>query len=265
MINKETKIIINNKTYTVQEFMAKYAVKDESTALMIIDKLVAQGKATIKDESTKEEKLIQDTLKAIEKDAIVEGLDIEAEENRIAKREKAKAEVDLTNVSLAFNSTPEAEDFRQWCYENGINDTEISERNGELTLKIYEVTPNEYVKITRKYNTEKAIKSTVNATSSVCEKATKGIDFGLTKVVAPAARIGAEAGMNIGKAVVHTGIKTGAGLINSGSKAVKQTADELRHDPELLRAGKELRDAKNKMKSFFSRKFGGKSTGISTF
>ena len=67
------------------------------------------------------------------------------------------------------------------------------------------------------------------------------------------------------KAVVHTGIKTGAGLINSGSKAVKQTADELRHDPELLRAGKELRDAKDKMKSFFSRKFGGKSTGISTF
>ena len=54
MINKETKININNKTYTVKEFMAKYAVKDETTALMIIDKLVAQGKATIKDESTKE-------------------------------------------------------------------------------------------------------------------------------------------------------------------------------------------------------------------
>ena len=103
MINKETKIIINNKTYTVQEFMKKYAVQDESTALMIIDKLVAQGKATIKDESTKEEKLIQDTLKAIEKDAIVEGLDIEAEENRIAKRQKAKETLVKSTSAFAFS------------------------------------------------------------------------------------------------------------------------------------------------------------------
>ena len=62
MINKNSKVIINNKTYNVKEFMKKYAVQDESTALMILNKLVAQGKATIKDESTKEEKLIQDAI-----------------------------------------------------------------------------------------------------------------------------------------------------------------------------------------------------------
>ena len=40
--------------------------------------------------------------------------------------------------------------------------------------------------------------------------------------------------MNIGKAVVHTALKTGAGIVTAGSKAIKETKYDLVTDPEMI-------------------------------
>ena len=72
--------------------------------------------------------------------------------------------------------------------------------------------------------------------------------------------------MNLGKGLFHTSIKVGAGLVNATSKAVADTKVAMATDTELLKAKKELVDAKDSAVSFFRRKLGSakKRSGIET-
>jgi hypothetical protein len=72
--------------------------------------------------------------------------------------------------------------------------------------------------------------------------------------------------MNLGKGLVHATAKVGAGLVNSGSKAIADTKVALATDTEMIRAKKELVDAKDSVVSFFKGKLNKnrKRSGIET-
>lgn len=254
MITQETKLNIKGKTYTMENFAEKYSIATMDEALHIAQVLVKQGKASVVKNISEKEELISEALQRETLNSIVDAIDKEEEEHKVFKREQAKEDVDLINISLNFATSHEAFEAESWINDLGIEDTEISMKKGVVTVIVRGITPAEYGKISRKYQTEKAIKTTVDTASKAMQSTVGAVNFTATKVVAPVAKIAGEAGLNLGKGLVHTGVKVGAGLVNSGSKAIRDTKVALETDPEMLRAGRELREAKDAMLSFFKSK-----------
>lgn len=259
--------VIKNKKYTIGEFMTKFNISDETKATAVIDLLIRQGKAEVYSNNTKEEDLMEKTAKSLEFERLIAALEQEEAEAKEAIREKNTEDVDLVNLSLDFSSTQQAVNYEDYANDLGIKDTEIVCKKGLITLRLAGITPQEYSKITMRYQADKAINSTVNFTKTAVIGATDAVNYGATNIVAPVAKIAGEAGLNLGKGLVQTGVKVGAGLVNSGAKAVKDTRHALGTDPEMLKARQELTNTKNDILRFFRKKAGinRKGSGIGSF
>lgn len=266
MVDMNTILLIKGKKYTMEAFMTKFAITDENKAVQYANLLVKKGKASIYSATSDEEDLIS---KLDEEQAFIDMMNqLEAEEHASlqAKREELKEDVDLVSIALTFKTSAEACTAENWITSIGIEDTEISMKKGAIKLIVRNITPQEYTKIATRYQLEKAINTTVDATGKALVGATDAVNYVATKVVAPTAKIAGEAGMNLGKGLFHTSVKVGAGLVNATSKAVTETKVAMATDTELLKAKKELVDAKDAAVSFFRRKLGTakKRSGIET-
>lgn len=256
MINKDTIVIIKGKKFTVEDFMKKYGVPTEDQAMALMTKAVAKGRATVYNSAEAEEEFVNSLQDDIEFDNIIDKIEEEQYQAMKAERQAKAEEVDLINIKLTFKSSQEAVEAETWINSLGIDDTEISIKQGVISLIVKGITPGEHTKIATKYQLEKAINKTVETASKTIVGTTNTVNYIATKVVAPTAKIAGEAGMNLGKGLVHTTAKVGAGLINSGSKAIADTKVSLATDTEMLKAKKELKDAKDSLVSFFKKKTG---------
>lgn len=266
MIDMNTILIIKGKKTTMQEFQARFGIDSDDKAIQMAQILVKKGNAVVHTEKTDEQEL----LSKLEADAllasIVEQLDNEEYSAQQAKREEMKSEVDLVSIKLAFNSSADATQAEAWINSLGVEDTEITMKKGAISLVVRDITPQEYTKIATKYQVDKALDNTVKVATKTIVGATNAINYTATKVVAPTAKIAGEATMNLGKGLVHATAKVGAGLVNSGSKAIVDTKVALATDTEMIRAKKELVDAKDSVVSFFKGKLNKnrKRSGIET-
>lgn len=265
MVDINTVLKIKGKKYTIQEFMNKFGIQDEKKAINAASAMVKQGKISIVKHTTEEEEILAKTQEAEMINLIVDQIEAEEEASKIAKREQTKAESDLVSIQLVFDTTLKAQEAQTWLESIGILDSEISIKSGEISLKIIDITPQEYTKIARKYQTEKVLDKTVNVASKAIVGTTDAINYTATKVVAPVAKIAGEAGMNLGKGLVHTSVKIGAGLVNASSNAVRDTKVAMATDPEMLKAKGELTEAKNAVMRFIRGKLdkSKKRSGIS--
>lgn len=257
MITQATKLKIKNKTITMEEFMAKYAITDMETAISTAEVLVKQGKISIA-QGTLGNDLAEDIAKAIEKEEIhgvVGAINAEERAYKESIRNAKAEESDLVSIGLAFPTTMEAMKAEQWINSLGINDTEVSIKGGRIVLKVTNITPPEYTKIARKYQIEKTLKNGVELTGKALENLTGAVNYTATEVIAPVAKLAGEAGMNLGKGLLQTGVKVGAGLVNSGAKAIEDTKIAMSTDAEMLRAQEQLKNAKDTVSRFFRKKF----------
>jgi hypothetical protein len=265
-MDMNTILIIKGKKTTMEEFKTRFGIETDAKAIQMAQILVKKGNAVVHIEKSEE----QDLLDKLEADAllasIVNQLDTEEYSAEQAKREQAKADTDLVSIKLAFTSSAEAAQAETWINSLGIEDTEITMKKGAISLIVRDITPQEYTKIATRYQMDKAIDSTVKVASKALVGTTNAINYTATKVVAPTAKIAGEATMNLGKGLVHASMKVGAGLVNSGSKAITDTKVALATDTEMIRAKKELIDAKDSAISFFKRKLNKnrKKSGIET-
>lgn len=253
MITQETKLKIDGKTYTMEEFIARYELNDMNQAIKMANILVKQGTATVSIKDAKIDKI----AKAVEREEIhevVNAINTEEQAYRQAKRNEKAQEVDLVSIGLNFRTTIEATQAEQWINSLGVKDTEISIKSGKIMLKVQNITPGEYNKIVRKYQVENVLRNGVELTGKALDSFTGAINYTATNVVAPVAKLATEAGMNIGKGLVHTGVKIGAGLVNSGAKAIEETSVAMATDPELLRAQEQLKATKDTVMRFFRKK-----------
>jgi hypothetical protein len=247
-IDMNSTVKINGgKSLNMAEFADKFGVDLANPQLVVstANILEKQGKLIVVETKSKEEQIVDQAMGQEVFQSVVENLDNEEQAYKEQLREAKKAESDVLKITLAFITTLDATKFNMWLTSLGV--TEVSQiiKNGCIKLLIEDITPQEYTKISAKYKAEKAINATVNTTSKVMNGTTNAVNYGLSEVVAPVAKIAGEAGMNLGKGLFHTLIKTGAGLINSGAKAVTDTKIALMTDPECLRATSQLIDAKN--------------------
>lgn len=250
-IDMNSTVKINGgKSLNMAEFAVRFGVdldRDNgfATAIATANVLAKQGKLTVVETKSKEEQILDKAMNQEAFQSVVETLDSEEQAYKVQQRDARKAESDTLRIQLAFITTLDATKFAMWLTSLGV--TEVSEirKNGGIKLLIEDITPQEYTKIAAKYKAEKAINATVNTTSKLMNGTTNAVNYGMSEVVAPIAKIAGEAGMNLGKGLFHTGVKTLAGLINSGAKAVSDTKIALITDPECLRATSQLVDAKN--------------------
>ena len=265
-INMDTTLLIKGKKYTMEAFMNKFALTDEDRALTYANMLIKKGIATVYSSTSDEEELIAKLDNDIAFQNMMNQLDSEEYASVQARREEAKEDVDLVSIALNFKTSAEACTAENWINSIGIEDTEISMKKGAIKLLVKNITPQEYTKIATRYQLEKAINTTVDVAGKTLVGTTDAINYVATKVVAPTAKIAGEAGMNLGKGLFHTSVKVGAGLVNATSKAVADTKVAMATDTELLKAKRELTDAKDNAISFFRRKLGSakKRSGIET-
>lgn len=254
-MNSEIKLA-GGKTVNMIEFADRYGldIANPNVVISAANLLLKRGQVTLVDKTTKEEQQLEAAMEEHAFQQIVENLDAEQEAHRQAKRKQALANTDSLKITLAFITSLDAVKFANWLSTQGI--TEVSEvrKGGAIKLMIEDITPQEFTKISNKYKAENAITAGVNATSKLVNGTTNAVNYGLSEVVAPTAKIVGEAGMNLGKGLFHTGVKTLAGLVNSGAKAVADTKIALSTDPDCLRATRQLQDAKNTVKRGVARK-----------
>lgn len=256
MINRDSIITIKGKRYSVEDFMTKYGVPTEVQAMELMTKAVTKGKATIYNSAEADEDFIASLEDNIQFDKIINQIEQEEFESNVADRNAKAEEVDLVNIKLTFETSQLAVEAEMWINSLGIMNTKIEIEKGVIALIVRDITPSEHTKIATKYQLEKALNKTVKVAGKTVTNTTNTINYVATKVVAPTAKIAGEAGMNLGKGLVHTTAKVGAGLINSGSKAIADTQVALATDTEMIKAKKELIDAKDSLVSFFKKKTG---------
>lgn len=266
MITMETVLLIKGKKYSMDAFKTKFAITEDEKALQYANMLVKKGIATVYSATSDEDELLAKLDEDIAFQEMMSQLESEEHASVQAKRAEEKQDTDLVSIGLTFKTTAEACTAENWINSMGILDTEISIKQGAIKLVVRDITPQEYTKIATKYQLEKSINTAVNVASKTIVGATDVVNYTATKVVAPVAKIAGEAGMNLGKGLLHTGVKVGAGLVNASAKAVEETKVAMATDTELLKAKKELMDAKDSAISFFRRKLGTakKRSGIET-
>lgn len=261
MMTKDTKIVYQNKTYTIEEFQAVCGTNDIESTIEVANILIKKGKATLPKTETEQDKI----AKIIEKESIhsiVEALETEELNHVKAKREEIASNVDLISIELDFVTTAEAMQAQTWINSLGIEDTEIRIKKN-IILHVSNITPQEFTKIARRYNTDRILKNGVQLTGKALDTLTNTVNYATTNVLAPTAKLATKAGMDIGKAVVHTSTKIGAGIINSGVQTARELSVAMATDVEMLKAKSELKNASDTIMRAFKNKFGGtKSKGI---
>lgn len=256
MITQESKIIYNNKTYTVEEFMPICGGSSIEETIKVMEILIKNGKAQVPSNNTPQDKI----AKIIEKEEIhkiVQAIEEEEYNYAQAKREEKVENVDLISIELDFRTTTDALNAEEWINSLGIETTEIKIVKKNIILHVSDITPQEFTKIARKYNTDKVLRNGVELTGKALDSLTGAVNYATTNIVAPTAKLATKAGMDIGKAVIHTGVKVGAGVVNAGVQTAKDLSKAMATDSEMLKAKSELKNASNTIMRAFKSKFGG--------
>lgn len=263
-IDMNSMVKINGgKSLNMVEFADKLGldILNPTVVISTANLLQRRGQLTVVENKSKEEKLLDSAVGEYAFQEAVNNIAREEEAHKTDVRNQKKADTDTHTIKLSFTTTLEATKFETWVNNLGVDETSQIIKGGAIKLLIENITPNEYVKITTKYKAELAINKTVNTTSKLINGTTNGINYGMSEVVAPVAKIAGEAGMNLTKGLFHTGMKTLAGLVNSGAKAIDDTKMALISDPDCLRATSQLIDAKNTIKRGVNSKLNSKGFG----
>ena len=77
--------------------------------------------------------------------------------------------------------------------------------------------------------------------------------FAADKVVLPATKASLKAALGLTKTVVKTSASAGSALISGTTKNVRSMSQELKYDEDVLRAKKDLVDAKDAVMRMFKR------------
>lgn len=249
MITLETIVNYKGKTMTVEELGKKFGAKTEEGIIIAVNILISKKYAYVVDNKTDEENLLEELIDEDEILRRASEIEKEEDESLQASRRKELEDVDALKIKLTFPTTLEAQAFEDKVIAMGIEEVSVVSKRGEISLIIEDITPAEYTKVARLYSMEKGVKTAVNAVSKGANSLTDAVNYGATNLVAPTAKIAGEVVMNLGKGLFQTFTKAGAGFVNAGGKAIRDTKVELSTDSELIKAKAEFRAGANGIKN----------------
>lgn len=262
-VEMDSYIRFAGKRWTVEELAIEYGISDPTIALATIQILVNKGEARVEENLTKEQKIFQSVAaqenwvaNAKQHDLYEEAvLDHRANEKREGRATYPSIEVDYPNLL-------KAQEQQAYFIKNlRLNPAqiEISIRVNLVVMILKDITDAEYNFVNRTYKADKMIGTTLGFMEGGVNKVTGGIDYASTRIAAPIVQIGARAGVSVFKTIATTLAKVTSSTITAASQGAKTAAHEIRHDADILRAGREIIEAKDGIKRSFNK--GGSTAG----
>lgn len=258
MLTIESILMIKGKKLTIPEFAERYALTDKTDEeiLNYARQLIKKNMATLYTPHSQTADVVARIEKAIEEEEVVDAIHFEEENAIQQKRQQKIGDMDTLSIELIFTSNSKAIQAEQWINSLGIQETAIVIKKGVITLQVDNISPQEYAKIARRYQIQNGIDATVNIARKGVVGATDAINYTATELFAPTAKIVGEAGVNLGKGLIHTGVKVGASLVNNVAKASEETKYALATDTELIKAKHQIKGFKDRLVGFAKSKIG---------
>lgn len=266
VVEMDSIIKFHGSRYTIQEFAAKFEIASELDALATAQTLVDKGKAQLEVNRTKEQKTFEKvadeenwTANANQHDMYVEaGKDFAADQKREGRARYPEVEVDYPHLLKAQE--------HQTLFLKNLrlrpDQVEVRIQVNLVKLVFKDITDAELNYITRTYKSDKAVGAALGFLESGVGKATGAIDYTATRIAAPMAQIGARAGVSIFKSVASTIAKVSSSALVAATQGAKAAAHEIKNDPDVLRAGRELLEVKDAGMRTLNRGGSSASTGI---
>ncbi|MCY7866074.1 hypothetical protein P8918_13715 [Bacillus spizizenii] len=254
-------IIFAGKKTTVQDLLVSYDMQEESdqSIQIILEKLVKKGSLRVIQEEEPGMKEFKSVAKEIDLEARIAQMTADAEQAEAYKTMKRKeGRLSYEEVEIDFPTMSYANEFKQYATDKLRVQAEVRQGDGVYVLVLKDVSETDLSAIKHRKNFTEAGKLIYQSTDKLADSAIQATSFATEKVVVPTFKAVNKTTLGLAKSLVKTGAQIGSSMITSGSQNARSMSSELSKDEDVLRAKKELTDAKDAMMRLFRR--GGKSS-----
>lgn len=265
MIENNDRFTFQGGVYTVDEFSNAFLEENmKPYALQTIQLLQQRGEVQIYEQTTP----AQDVIKqAMAENMVIQAAnqvdELEEMQKDARAQELREGRLTYPEIKINFNSYADAINAQRYITEQlRIQDTEIKIKGYQHTLIAYNVTDKELDKINKYYNLGRATGALISGAKTMQETTAKSVDYAIKNIVAPLTDISLKTGASLASTMATAGVRTAATAVNAVKHGMEKTAQDITNDTEVLRATRELLEAKSAIKSFFGKKIGGVSKGI---
>jgi hypothetical protein len=251
-LNEDSVLKIWGNIETVSQFASKHSDGNIDRAIGVLEVLIRKGDAKIIDTvgKTREQKKLN---KAFVQESITTMADMvdQREEdikdyNANKKREGRLAYEEIQIEYPNFHLASQAEEY--YTRELRLTDTEVKKIGMQCFLVVRNITDKELNFINITYKRDKVMHGTMNVANKGVTSVTGVVDYTAKNVLTPAIKIGAIGAVSLIKSLSSTIARTGATVITSTTKGVKDTTREIVSDEEVLRATRDLINTKDAVK-----------------
>ena len=262
-IDRTQMVFFAGKKMTMEDFLKSYDLQDETdnVAMIVVEKLIKKGKLRV----IEPEQDANDAFVAVAKELDLEEklAQMEADADKAANYAAMKSKegkLCYEEIEIDFPTRVYAQDMLAYCKKKLRLEGSIQEREGLFIVVLNDVSESDMSAIKRHNLFNKAGKMMFETTDKVAASVINTVSFASEKVVLPVTKAGISATLGLAKTLVKTTASTGSAVISGTSKNVKTMTAELACDEDVLRAKKDLTDAKDAVMRLFKR--GNKSNDI---
>jgi hypothetical protein len=252
-----TKILMfAGKKFTMEEFIKHYGMEGEpdATVEILINTLKKKGKLHYIEHKDKEQELFEKVGKEIDLQARIAEMEAEADAVEAYKTTKNKeGKLMYEEVEIDFPTKTYALEFFEYAQKKLRVEAELYEQGNLYVLVLKNVAESDLAAIKRKRNFAEAGKVVINATDKFAEAAVGTAAFATEKVIAPTTKAAIKTTLGLTKSLLKTSTTVGSNLVTSTANSSRQMVTELANDSDVLKAKKELIDAKDAIVRMFRR------------
>ncbi len=250
-LNLDQQVFFGGKKMSMQGFLDSCGMDPtDNGVLTAVNKLVKKGKMRILEDKTNND--FESTYKELELDLAIS--DIEEDNfntekyNRAKKKEGQLIFDDL--IELDFPSRQAVNDMMDYCNKRMIS-ASAEQRDGLYVLTLENISESELAGIRRYQFLNKTGANIAKTADSVAKHTVNTVAFTAQNVVLPTARAGLTTALGVIKTVIKTGTQVGSNIITNTTSNTRTMTKELSTDHEVLKAKRDLIDAKDSIMRFF--------------
>lgn len=251
------------KKITIGEFIELYDMKDESeeAVSLILEKLEKKGKVKFLNIEEKSDEAFDAVAKELALEEKIARIEQDAEDSAVYAATKNKeGKLVYEEIEIDFPTKKQATEMLEYCETKLKLEGEITKPEDVYVVTLFDVSESDLGAIKRRGIVESAGSIIVGATNTVSAGVLDTASFATERIVVPTAKAGIKTVLGLTKTLVKTGAATSSAVISGTSKNARAMKTELAEDEDVLRAKKELVDAKDAIFRLLGK--GSKSGGI---
>lgn len=240
-MNNTTTFIINGKEYNRESFCKEFNVADKD-----FDDVYAAAKARgIVKESMQHKSAFDKFMDELNVHNAASTIkDEEVWENQSVREDKAANKCTYEKVTFSFRNVYEVQHFVDVVLAEGIKPENVLTTSNNKVV-VHDITQDEYNKFALYYNTSKATNAAVRSIGKTATTATNIAKYTAENVASPIIKTGIRSVGMMAKTLVHTVCKTGSAIVSTAVDTASEAIDEIKSDPEVVKATSNLYKAKN--------------------